>query len=119
MIAAAEGRFDDSLADLAAAFELSGRIGQPFERARTLLALGTAQRRAKQRGAARASLEAALALFAELGAELWAARAQQEIARLGGRRARHSDEPHADGAAQSPGWQQTAAPTARSRPSCS
>ena len=41
---------------------------------------------------ARASLEAALALFEELGAETWAARSRTEIARLGGRRARDRDE---------------------------
>ena len=42
--------------------------GQPLEIARTLLALGTEQRRAKQRGAARESLQAAIAAFRELRA---------------------------------------------------
>ena len=65
---------------------------QPFDRARTLLALGTVQRRAKQRADARRTLEAALALFEELGAALWTERARAEIARLGGRRARDRDE---------------------------
>jgi len=92
LIAAAEGRHDDALADHGRALELFEGVGQPFERARTLLALGTAQRRAKQRGAGRESLEAALALFAELGAGLWVRRASEEIARLGGRRARDRDE---------------------------
>jgi uncharacterized protein HemY len=67
-------------------------VAQPFERARTLLALGAAQCRAKQRGPARSSFEAALALFTELGAQLWIARTQKEIAHLGGRRARQRDE---------------------------
>ena len=53
--------------------------GQPLEIARTLLALGTAQRRAKQRGAARESLQAAIAAFTELRAVLWAGRAQAEL----------------------------------------
>jgi DNA-binding CsgD family transcriptional regulator len=91
LIAAAEGRHEDAVADHLDAIELFERIGQPFERARTLLALGTAQRRAKHRGAARASLQAAHAVFAELGAELWAHRASEEIARLGGRRAGDRD----------------------------
>ena len=38
------------------------------------------------------SLEAALAVFEELGAALWADRARAEIARLGGRRAKDRDE---------------------------
>ena len=67
-------------------------VPQPFDRARTLLALGTVQRRAKQRADARRTLETALALFEELGAALWTERARAEIARLGGRRARDRDE---------------------------
>jgi DNA-binding CsgD family transcriptional regulator len=92
LIAAVEGRSGDALADLGAAVELHAQVPQPFDRARTLLVLGAAQRRAKQRAEARVSLEAALAVFEELGAVLWADRARAEIARLGGRRARDSDE---------------------------
>jgi DNA-binding NarL/FixJ family response regulator len=57
----------------------------PFELGRTLLALGSAQRRARQRRSARASLEEALAIFERLGAPLWAGKARAEIARIGGR----------------------------------
>ena len=39
----------------------------PFERARTLLGLGAAQRRSKRKARARATLEQALAEFEELG----------------------------------------------------
>jgi DNA-binding CsgD family transcriptional regulator len=92
LIAAAEGRHDAALADHQAALEALEHVPQPFERARTLLALGTAQRRAKQRAAPRASLQAALAPFAELGTELWAERARAEITRLGGRRVGDRDE---------------------------
>jgi DNA-binding CsgD family transcriptional regulator len=92
LIAAVEGRSEDALADLQEAVALHAGVPQPFDRARTLLVLGTAQRRAKQRADARVSLEAALAVFEELGAALWADRARAEIARLGGRRARDSDE---------------------------
>ena len=87
LIAAAEGRSPEALSDLASALEVHARLPQPFDRARTLLALGATQRRAKRRAEARSSLEAALAVFEELGAELWAVRAHAEIARLGGRRA--------------------------------
>jgi DNA-binding NarL/FixJ family response regulator len=57
----------------------------PFDRGRTLLALGEVQRRAKQKRAARVSLEAALATFEELGAKLWAEKARAELARISGR----------------------------------
>jgi DNA-binding CsgD family transcriptional regulator len=92
LIAAAEGRVPDALADLASALAAHAGLPQPFDRARTLLALGATQRRAKQRAEARGSLEAALAVFGELGATLWTARARSEIGRLGGRRSRDPDE---------------------------
>ncbi|MGH6914868.1 MAG: LuxR C-terminal-related transcriptional regulator [Geminicoccales bacterium] len=57
----------------------------PFERARTLLALGEVRRRAKQKRAAREALGAALATFEELGAPLWAEKTRAELARIGGR----------------------------------
>jgi DNA-binding CsgD family transcriptional regulator len=56
-----------------------------FQHARTLLALGATQRRAKQRGAARQTLEEALAIFTDLPAPLWAEKARAELARIGGR----------------------------------
>lgn len=61
------------------------RTTDPFQHARTLLALGRTQRRAKQRGAARTTLEDALARFETLGAPLWAEQARAELARIGGR----------------------------------
>jgi DNA-binding CsgD family transcriptional regulator len=57
----------------------------PFERARTLLALGMVRRRGKQKRAAREALEQAAAVFDRLGARLWAARTTAELARIGGR----------------------------------
>ena len=85
LLAAAEG-------DLAAAFEsferglveLDGLYA--FERGRTLLALGSARRQAKQKRLAREALEQALARFEELGARLWAERARAELRRISGRR---------------------------------
>ena len=45
------------------------------------------QRRARQKAAAKESLEGALAIFEELPAPLWAQRAQEELGRIGLRRA--------------------------------
>jgi len=61
------------------------RGGWPFERARTLFAIGQLERRAKQKRAARESLEAALVIFEELGARLWAEKTRAELRRIGGR----------------------------------
>jgi DNA-binding CsgD family transcriptional regulator len=63
----------------------------PFERARTLLALGNDQRLAQRRRAARETLEEAVSRFDALGARLWAERARDELSRISGRRAA-SDE---------------------------
>jgi DNA-binding CsgD family transcriptional regulator len=57
----------------------------PFEIARTMLVLGTVQRRMKQKRLARASLERARGAFVEMGAELWARRSGAELDRIGGR----------------------------------
>ena len=46
--------------------------------------LGSVQRRDRQKRAARDSLQAALATFDRLGAALWSARAQAELARVPG-----------------------------------
>jgi DNA-binding NarL/FixJ family response regulator len=61
------------------------RVSMPFERARALLVLGSVRRRAKRKRAAREALEQALATFEQLGARLWAAKARDELARVGGR----------------------------------
>ena len=57
----------------------------PLERARTRLVLGRVLRRLQHRSRARAELGEALARFEELGAQLWAERAREELARIGGR----------------------------------
>ncbi len=57
----------------------------PLDRARTLLALGVARRRANDRSQARATLEEARGLFGSLGAAIWEQRAVEELARIGGR----------------------------------
>jgi DNA-binding NarL/FixJ family response regulator len=80
LVLAARGDHEAALAALEQAQD-----ALPFERARTLLALGAEQRRARQRRAARASLQAALATFDALGASLWSAKARAELGRIGGR----------------------------------
>jgi DNA-binding CsgD family transcriptional regulator len=59
----------------------------PFELARTLLVRGRVERRGGHKRAARAALEAAAALFEQLGAPIWAEKARAEFGRLGLRRA--------------------------------
>jgi DNA-binding CsgD family transcriptional regulator len=58
--------------------------GQPFERARTLLAYAERLRRVRQRADARPHLTAALEIFDRLGARPWSARADAEMTATGG-----------------------------------
>ena len=85
LLAIARGDTVEAVSRLEHALAAHDGIPIPFERARTLLALGSAQRRAKQRGAARRSLEQALEGFDRLGARLWSERTRGELARIGGR----------------------------------
>jgi DNA-binding NarL/FixJ family response regulator len=84
-VLAAEGDLDAAERALAEAVAAGEAVPRPLERARSLLALGTIQRRRKRKQAARATLGHALELFDELGAPLWAERARREIGRIGGR----------------------------------
>ena len=81
----ARGDRDGALAAFTEALREHERLPVPFERARTLLALGSVQRRANQKRVARESLDEALAIFDELGAPLWAEKARVELGRIGGR----------------------------------
>jgi DNA-binding CsgD family transcriptional regulator len=78
--------YDATVAGLSDAAAAYGELGLRFDRARSLLALGRTQRRLKKWGAARASLEQAVAIFDELGSVGWAADARAELARVGARR---------------------------------
>jgi DNA-binding NarL/FixJ family response regulator len=60
-------------------------VGDPFGRARALLALGVARRRDRQKRPAREAIEAALAGFETVGAVGWAEKARAEVGRVGGR----------------------------------
>jgi DNA-binding CsgD family transcriptional regulator len=86
LLAATTGDFEASFEAFACALVEHARIQMPFEHARTLLALGAAQRRARRRREARASLQQALRIFRELGTPVWAEQARAELGRVGGRR---------------------------------
>ena len=85
LLSAASGEIEQADTELEHALELHDRLGEPFERARTLLVRGTIQRRARKKRAARESLQAALAVFDSLGARLWSDKARAELARISGR----------------------------------
>ena len=85
IVAARRGRLVEAEASLARSLAAPSTL--PLQQGRTLLALGSVQRRLRRRAAARASLEAALSEFERLGARLWAERAREELGRIAGRRA--------------------------------
>lgn len=82
---------DGDLARAAAGIELSSsmfeRLGDPLEHGRSLLALGTLQRRQKKKRAARETLDRACSVFEALGAQAWARATRAELGRIGGRAA--------------------------------
>jgi DNA-binding CsgD family transcriptional regulator len=84
LLAAARGDLSAARSALEQALVAHRRVLQPFELARTLLAKGEVERRAKQKRAARSTLEQALGTFQTLGARLWALRARDDLARVGG-----------------------------------
>jgi hypothetical protein len=82
------GDLPAALAALERALAEHERLPVPLERARTLLVLGTIQRRLKQRAAARASLEEAASAFDAIGAAAGrAGRARSWRGSAAGRRA--------------------------------
>ena len=92
LLLAALGDLAGSEGALAGALAHHERLDMPFELARTLLAKGIVERRAKRRAGARASLAEALATFEQMGARLWAERARDELSRVSGRRSGRSGE---------------------------
>ena len=85
LAAAARGDVDEAVATLELAVEQIEPLEDPFGRARALLALGVARRRARRRGGAREAIGPALAAFEELGEATWTERARAELGRIGGR----------------------------------
>jgi DNA-binding CsgD family transcriptional regulator len=86
LVAAAEGDVERAASLLGEAVARHEGVGDPFGRARALLALGVVQRRERRQRAPREALREALAGFEELGAATWAAKAREELASVGGRR---------------------------------
>jgi len=87
LLVAAEGDLEGALESFDTVLSKQPEPPWPFERARTLLSLGTVRRQAQQRRAARKALEQALTTFEQLGARLWAEKARAELRRISGRRA--------------------------------
>ncbi len=85
LLLAERGELEAALAELQHAVDRGPEVPVPLERGRSLLALGSAQRRARQKRAARDALEAAQTTFEEMGAAVWAERARDEQSRVGGR----------------------------------
>ena len=81
------GAYDQSAADaLAAAAAAYDGMGLAFDAARTWLALGRWQRRARKWGAARDALERAAGAFDRMGSAGWAEEARRDLDRVGARR---------------------------------
>ena len=85
LVAAARGDVDEGTAVLEQAIAQHGAVGDPFGRARALLALGALRRRGRQKRAAREAIDAAVEAFEAIGAAGWAAKARSELGRIGGR----------------------------------
>ena len=99
---------DDFEAAFAGALAFDDRRPMPFERARTLLALGRRLHRARRRVTARQHLRAALEGFERLHADTWARQAEAELRAAG---ARH--RPAQDDRALTPQEQRVAAAVQR------
>ncbi len=86
LVSAASGDVDRAASVLQQAVARHEAVGDPFGRARALLALGVVRRRARQKRPARDAIEAALEGFEMVGASGWATKARGELGRIGGRR---------------------------------
>jgi DNA-binding CsgD family transcriptional regulator len=85
LLAAAHGDLTAAETLLADADNAHDEVGDPYGRARALLALGSVRRRARQKRDARDAIGQALVLFEQLDARRWTAAARAELARIGGR----------------------------------
>ena len=85
LVAAARGDVAEAVTLLEEAVARHEALGDTFGRARAQLALGATLRRARQRRAARETIEAALDGFEALGAATWVERSREELGRISGR----------------------------------
>jgi DNA-binding CsgD family transcriptional regulator len=81
MVLAHAGDLDAAKGQLEGALRLEEQFEVPLEQGRTLLVLGTVQRRRRQKALAREALTRARDLFESIGAAAWAARAEHELER--------------------------------------
>jgi DNA-binding CsgD family transcriptional regulator len=85
LVKGAGGELEAAMHDARQAAELAEPGSRPFEYARCLLVKGILERRSRNRTASRESLGRAADIFSRLGAQLWVARAEEELARAGAR----------------------------------
>ena len=86
------GLLQSEVSALAEAVSSYEELELHFDAARSLLALGRVERRLRRWGAARTTLERAVAAFEQIGATGWADGARSELGRIGGRARRASGE---------------------------
>jgi DNA-binding CsgD family transcriptional regulator len=85
LAAAAHGSLDEAGSLLDRAVAQHEALGDPYGRARALLALGVVRRRERQKRASREAIGAAIAEFEQLGAATWIEKARNELGSIGGR----------------------------------
>lgn len=83
LVAASRGVQAEAVRSATEAVEFSAATPFVLDHARALLTLGQVHRRFKEKSAARTHLQAALEVFTRLGAERFAERARQDLARIG------------------------------------
>ena len=85
LVAAAAGDVAGAASLFERAIVQHEEVGDPFGKARALLALGVVRRRALKKRDARDAIQAALDGFGQLGAATWFEKARGELGRIGGR----------------------------------
>ena len=88
MLLASRGELSAAIDTMEQAVVAHLRCPRPYEHGRTLLEMGSIQRRAKRKSAAKQTLEQALEILEPLGAQILVARARDELSRIGLRTAR-------------------------------
>jgi DNA-binding CsgD family transcriptional regulator len=84
-ILAADGDLEGAEEVLLEAVSVGETAGMPLRLGRSLLTLGSVQRRLRKKQAAGETLDEAMEIFERLGAGVWAERARRELGRIGGR----------------------------------
>jgi DNA-binding CsgD family transcriptional regulator len=82
LVHAAHGDLNAALSTIGGALDEHERLAMPLEHGRTLLVRGQIERRARQKAAAKESVEQALTIFRRIGAAIWIDRAVEELNRL-------------------------------------